>query len=42
MPRGPLLFVRLSFINFNVDDASNTSDSSDVVDGSASRTNAPA
>jgi hypothetical protein len=34
--------VRCSHIDFNADDAGNTSDASDVIDGSASRTNAPA
>jgi hypothetical protein len=28
--------VRLSYIDFNADDAGNTSDASDVIDGSAS------
>ena len=31
---------RCSVIDFNADDAGNTSDASDVIDGSASRTNA--
>ena len=35
------LFVRLSHIDFNADNAGNTSDASDVIDGSASRTHAP-
>jgi hypothetical protein len=35
-------FVRLSYIDFNADNAGNTSDASDVIDGSASRTHAPA
>jgi hypothetical protein len=34
--------VRRSDIDFNADDAGNTSDASDVIDGSASRTHAPA
>ena len=34
--------VRCSDIDFNADDAGNTSDASDVIDGSASRTHAPA
>jgi hypothetical protein len=32
--------MRLSCINFNADDAGDPSDASDVIDGSASRTNA--
>jgi hypothetical protein len=34
--------VRCSDIDFNADDAGNTSDASDAIDGSASRTHAPA
>ena len=32
--------MRLSCINFNADDAGDPSDASDVIDGSANRTNA--
>jgi hypothetical protein len=39
---GSALSKICSDIDFNADDAGNTSDASDVIDGSASRTHAPA